>query len=238
MGMVLPGLIGIFAVQAKAIEDQANNTLLSLQSGPTSTLSSTVTTTPLLSATSTRSPLTNPSLPLSGPGLTLYAFIQAPRRTVARPYVILIAFASIPRTGTVEIRGFVNSQEFICTESPCVIYLQSSSRLVYRAYANTGESSDEVVASVSVTQNLDGYRVNIDSVNQFTSFSDSCSRIWGVTDQENASWSAFVQFPYQLNTSKTLHNLTTRLILSGVVDSALVAVRTTRLSGARIRFST
>jgi len=134
--------------------------------------------------------------------------------------VILIAFASIPRTGSVEIRGFVNSQEFICTESPCVIYLQSSSRLVYRAYANTGESSDEVVASVSVIQELNGYRVNIDTVNQFTSFSDSCSRTWGITDQENSSWASFVQFPYQINTSKTLHTLSARLILNGVVDAS------------------
>jgi len=220
LGMILPGLIGIFAVQAKAIEDQTNNALLSLQSGSTPTATTTLTNTPALSVTSTELSFTNPSLPLAGSKLVLYAFIQAPRGTVKRPYVILTAFASIPRTGSVEIRGFVNSQEFICTESPCAIFLQAGSRLIFRAYANTGESSDEVVASVSVIQNLDGYRVTIDTVNQFTAFTDACSRTWGVFDQENSSWASFVQFPYQLNTDKTLHTLTARLILNGVVDAS------------------
>jgi len=186
LGMVLPGVIGIFAVQAKAIADQTNFAQLALQNGPTPSLTTTYTTTPAPALTSTELPFSNFSPNLSG--VDLYAFIQAPRGVVTRPYVILIAFASIPRTGSVEIRGFVNSQEFICTESPCAIFLQSSSRLVYRAYANTGERSDEVVASVSVIQSLNGYRVNIDTVNQFTSFTDSCSRTWGISDQENSSW--------------------------------------------------
>jgi len=218
LGMVLPGLIGIFAVQAKAIEDQTNNAQLSLQAGLTPTATPIFTSAPPLSVTSTGSPFTDSGFLSSSVGVTLYAFIQAPRGVVTRPYVILTAFASIPRTGSAVIHGFINSQEFICSESPCLVYLQSSTRLVYQALANTGEQSDEVVASVSVNQNLNGYSVNIDTVNQFTAFTDSCSRIWGVSDQENSSWASFVQFPYQLNTNKTLHTLTTRLILNGVVD--------------------
>jgi hypothetical protein len=120
----------------------------------------------------------------------------------------------------VEIRGFLNSQEFVCTESPCAVQLQASSRLIFRAYANTGESSDEVVASVSVNQTLNGYQVSIDTVSQFTAFSDSCSTMWGKRDEENASWDNFVQFPYQINTNKTLHILTARLILNDVVDAS------------------
>src|ERR1051325_8908565 len=98
LGFVIPGLMGIFAVQAKAIEDQSLNTKLSLQSGSTATSTETLTSTPPPSVTSTL-PFTDPS---SSTGLTsvdLYTFIQAPTRPVASPYVLLIAFASIPRTG-------------------------------------------------------------------------------------------------------------------------------------------
>src|SRR5215204_1414955 len=218
-GLILPGLIGIFVVQAKAIEDQTLNTQLSLQNAPSVSPTWTLTNTPPPS-TSTQSPFTNPSSPLGLSSVDLYAFIQAPTRPVARPYVILTAFASIPRTGSVEIRGFINSQEFLCTESPCALPLQASSRLIFRAYADTGESSEEVIASVSVTQGLDGYLVTIDTVSQFTSFIDSCSVVWGKRDENNASWDNFAQFPYVINTSKTLHTLTTRLILNGVVDAS------------------
>lgn len=218
LGLVLPGLIGIFVVQAKAIEDQSLIAQLFLQNGLSATPTST--STPPLSLTATGSPFTDPSFPLGLPAVDLYAFIQAPTKQVARPYVILTAFASIPRTGSVEIRGFIDSQEFICTVSPCAIHLQSSSRLIFRAYADTGESSEEVVASVSVTQSLTGYLVNIDTVSQFTTFIDSCSNTWGKRDEENVTWDNFSQFPYQINTSKTLHTLAARLILNGVVDTS------------------
>ena len=213
-GLILPGLIGIFAVQAKAVEEQVLNMQLALQNEPTPTLTPTATAAPL---SSTATPLLAVS---GGVPLDLYVFIQAPRGPVARPYVTLIAFASIPRSRSVEIRGLINSQEFICTVSPCAINLQSSSRLVYRAYASTGETSDEFVASVSVTQVVNGYLVTVDTVNQFTSFTDSCARTWGVVDEQNVNWDTFVQFPFQINTNKTLHTLTARLILNGVVDAS------------------
>lgn len=218
MGLVLPGLIGIFVVQAKAIADQTLKTQLLLQAAATSTPTLTSTSTPPLFPTSTGLSLTNPASLLAS-SLDLYAFIQAPTGPVSRPYVTLIAFGSVARSGSVVIRGFINSDEFICSESPCVIYLQSSSRLVFRAYADTGESSDEVIASVSVVQVEGGFLVTIDAVSQFTPFTDSCAAIWRVRDEENASWDNFVQFPFELNTDKTLHFLATKLILNGVVDA-------------------
>jgi len=217
LGLVLPGLIGIFAVQAKAVEDQTLRAQLALQGASTPT--PTLTSTPMpLSATSTSLPFTNPGS-LSSP-LKLYAFIQAPIGPVANPYVTLIAFSSVPRTGSVVIRGFINADEFICPESPCVVYLQSSARLIFRAYADTGETSDEVIATVSVVQDINGWIVTIDAVSQFTTFTDSCSVAWGLQDEENATWDNFVQFPYQLNTDKTLHTLTAKLIVNGVVDAS------------------
>lgn len=219
LGMALPGFIGILVVQAKAVAHQPEmiNSILQLTSTPTPTLIQATST--LLASTLTPLPL-NELLPASGVSSAgLSAFIQAPNGLVSRPYVILTAFSSAPRTGPLTIRGFVNTQQFVCTQSPCAIDLQSSSRLVFRAFAETGEASAEVIASVDVVQSADGYTVTIASVNQFATFTDSCSLIWGVQDETNATWDNFVQFPFQLNTRKTLHTLATQLILSGIVET-------------------
>jgi hypothetical protein len=92
--------------------------------------------------------------------------------------------------------------------------------LVFAAYAESGESSETVIASVSVTRTDAGYLVTIDSVSQFTTFSNSCSIAWGVSDEANVSWDDFVQFPHELHTQKTLHNLATQLLLNGIVDAS------------------
>ena len=186
-----------------------------MQSGGTSTATTTLTATALPPSTWTAAPVFGPLA-----SIKVYAFIQSPTGRVSRPYVILTAFASINRSESVFLRGFVNSHEFICTASPCVFELEGSSRFVFRAFTSSGDSSDEVVASVNVTSDSQGYMVNIDSVSQFTSFVDSCSAIWNLRDEENARWDSFVQFPYQLNTKKTLHTLARNLILNGVVDAS------------------
>jgi hypothetical protein len=98
--------------------------------------------------------------------------------------------------------------------------LESSARFVFRAYTESGASSDDVIATVTVTQDGTGYLVTINLVSQFTTFSDSCSLVWGVQDQTGATWDSFVQFPYEINTRKTLHTLAARLILNGIVDAS------------------
>lgn len=217
LGLGLPGLIGIYAVQANAIAEQngiAQRALLQIVNTPTPTSTSAP-----LPAQTLAGPALTVTLPPSGaPTVNLFTFIQAPSGPLARPYVILTAFSSIPRAGSVTIRGFINAEEFICTVSPCAVYLSLSSRLVFRAHADSGEASDEVIAAVSVSQREGAFYVTIDSVNQFTSFVDACSVIWRVSDKQNATWDNFVQFPYQLNTRKTLHMLATELILNGIVD--------------------
>ena len=135
--------------------------------------------------------------------------------------MILTTFASIARVEFAVIRGYTDSKEFICTTTPCAVYLDSGgARIIFRAIASTGESSEEVISSVSVVNDTQGYLVTIDSISQFTSFVDSCALDWGVKDEENASWDSFVQFPYQINTKKTLHTLARNLILNGIVDTS------------------
>lgn len=214
LGLLFRGLLEIFSVQAAG--DPVRLLWPVLQSGSTPSVTSTLTATAPPSATWTASP--EPLFSLSS-GFKVYAFIQAPNGHVSRPYVVLTSFASITRSESVTLRGYINSQEFICTASPCVVDLEGSSRFVFRAFTSSGDSSEEIVASVNVTSDSQGYLVNIDSVSQYTSFADSCSVIWNVRDEENARWDTFVQFPYQLNTKKTLHTLARNLILNGIVDA-------------------
>lgn len=222
LGLALPGFLGILAVHAQAGADQTGQIDAALQTDapPTATGTSALST----PAPPTQTPTLPPelSLPTSASVLPtgLYAFIEVPRGPVPRPYVILSAFSSLPTQVSVTIRGFVNSDEFICTQSPCAVELQTSSRLVFAAYAETGESSETVIAAVSVTQTDNGYLVTIDSVSQFTVFANSCSLAWGVSDRANVPWDDFVQFPHELNTQKTLHNLATQLLLNGIVDAS------------------
>jgi hypothetical protein len=218
LGIALPGLIGILVIQAKAVAVQSGSSKSALQTTPSTATPSPPQATPTLPfQTSTGSPV----LPTSSSQLPsgLYAFIEAPKGLVAKPYVILSAFSSLPRTVPVTIRGFVNSDEFICTQSPCAVDLQTSSRFVFAAYSDTGQSSETVIASVSVTQETDGYLVTIDTVSQFALFNNACSIAWGMSDEANVPWDDFVQFPYELHTKKTLHTLVTQLLLNGIVDA-------------------
>ena len=218
LGIALPGLIGILIAQAKAVAGPSGVVESVLQTGSPSTATPSLPPTlafPTATGTAVISLPTSSSVLPTG----LYAFIEAPKGLVPKPYVILTAFSGLPRSVSVTIRGYVNSDQFICTQSPCQIELQTSSRFVFAAYAETGESSETVFASVSVTQETNGYLVTIDSVSQFTLFNNACSIAWGVSDAANVPWDDFVQFPYQLHTKKTLHTLVTQLILNGIVDA-------------------
>lgn len=173
----------------------------------------TSTATPTLLPTATAIP----QLPASSS--ELYAYIQAPPGPLAQPYVTLFAFQTIPDV-SIEIRGTVDSREFVCHGSPCNVPVLTSSIVVFRAVSSSGATSEEISATVRVEQTADGYYVYLDTVSQFASFSDSCLRFWGFRDDIHPTWAEFVQYPYLLNTDKVLHYLVTQLIVHGVVDVA------------------
>ena len=212
----------MLAVQAKAETVGAGLDQPALQAQTTSTVTFTLApltaTLPLQTSTGTPAVILPTSISVLPSGL--YAFIEVPIGPVPQPYVILSAFSSLPTQVSLVIRGFVESEEFICTASPCAINLQTSARLVFAAYSESGESSETVIATVSVTRADTGFLVTIDTVSQFQPFNNSCSIAWGMYDEANVSWDDFVQFPYELHTKKTLHNLATELLISGVVDAS------------------
>jgi hypothetical protein len=222
LGIAFPSLIGILVVQAKAVAGETGMMFPALQAQPTSTVTQTTTlsqtATPPFQTATASPPILPTSINVLPSGL--YAFIESPMDPVPQPYVILSAFSALPTQVSIVIRGFVNSDEFVCTASPCAINVQTSSRLVFAAYADSGESSETVIASVFVTQTDAGYLVTIDSVSQFHTFNNACSIAWNVFDESNVAWDDFVQFPYELHTKKTLHNLATQLLFNGIVDAS------------------
>jgi hypothetical protein len=213
------GLVAFVTLMGtRVFADKPESIQFHLQAATPSPPAQTLTSTPIPSSTPNPFPSQTPLLPLQAPLTTVYAFIQAPAVRVSSPYVILSAFSPIPQPVT--IRGLVNSLEFNCPRSPCLMALESSARFVFRAYTESGASSDEVIATVNVLPDGTGYLVTINVVSQFTTFRDSCSLAWDVQDQAGATWDSFVQFPYEINTRKTLHTLAAHLILNGIVDSS------------------
>jgi hypothetical protein len=221
LGIGIPGSIGIFAVQAKAGEIQTGLTN-ALQAIFTSTPTWTTTAQPELSMTGTPGGPSGPLItPVSSSSSRVYAYIQAPTGALEKPYVILKAFTSLPTTETISmIGGLVNSKQFVCPGDTCILYLEESSNLIFRAYTDSGATSDDVIASINVESGTDGYRVTITSINQYTTFTNYCANFWGTYDETNVTWDDFVQFPYDLNTKKTLHTLATQLLLNGIVDAS------------------
>jgi hypothetical protein len=221
LGLALPGFLGILVAQAKILGGQSGIIEAALQTaGPASATAAPIQATVTAPfQTSNSSPQLGLPTSAGSPSSSLYAFIEAPKGPVPQPFVILSAFSSRSEAVTVAIRGFVNSDEFFCPQSPCAVDLQTSARIVFAAYADSGESGATVIASVSVTQSDNGYLVTVDSVNQFSLFNNACSNAWGVFDTAGVTWDDFVQFPYKLHTRKTLHTLATQLLVNGVAEA-------------------
>ena len=154
-------------------------------------------------------------------GSILDAFIQAPPGIVDQPYVILNAVELIPSATNIEIRGSVDDRNFVCQSVPCSVPFPSSNRIKFAAYSSSGYTSEEITASITVTLTDGGFLVTISSVNQYTTFVDSCSTVWQYSPYADIPlWAEFPQFPFELNTERTLHHLATKLIISGVVDAS------------------
>lgn len=233
LGVSLLGIfkIGIFQVNARDLQNQPSNgnrfpagfpaTMYVI--GSPSVLNQTPIAFPTLSTTATVfvEPVIT-ATPLGGASANsnqdLRAFIHAPPGLLTQPYVILSAFEPILGF-SVEIRGYENLREFVCTGSPCAIPLAGSSTISFNAYSSSGSKSVEVIARVRVENKDNGYFVIIESVNQYSLYRDSCSNIWNVKDEIGESWSRFPESPYQLNTDKKLHLLAARLIENGIVDA-------------------
>lgn len=154
-------------------------------------------------------------------GAILDAFIQAPPGIVAQPYVILNAVELVPSATNIEIRGSIDDKNFVCESVPCSVPFPSSNRIKFAAYSSSGYISKEITASVIITLTDGGYNVTVSSLNQYTTFADSCKTVWQYSPYATTPlWAEFPQFPFELHTDRTLHHLATKLIISGAVDAS------------------
>ena len=190
-------------------------------------------TSPSLQQTPDPSPVLSPAAPFviepimtatpfglpRGDSLTrIRTSIQAPPGLQSEPFITLWAFESLPEI-KLEMRGSENLREFICTGSPCKLPLTESSTIRFIAYNASGDQSPEVYAHVTVERREGGYSIVVDSTSQFSLFQDSCSTIWKTIYTGGDSWSRFPQSPFELNSNKILHLLSSRLIINSVVDA-------------------
>ena len=106
LGIGIPGSIGIFVAQGRAVAEQAGaSNIVQVAGTSTPSLASTQLPDATLALTST-------SIPLSNKPSHIYAYVQAPSGALTAPYVILKAFSSRPTLKeAISIRGFFNSQE-------------------------------------------------------------------------------------------------------------------------------
>ncbi len=97
--------------------------------------------------------------------------------------------------------------------------LTQQSQITFRGFSTFGDSSGEVQATVQIIQRNDGFYPSLTSLSPFTLFNDTCAGLWGMNVGQPPKWAEFPQLPNQLNTNKTLHFLTSRLIFTGIVNA-------------------
>ena len=148
------------------------------------------------------------------------AFIRVPAGLVPTPYVILSGYQAITGdSGEVSLMGSVGTRKFFCPSSPCALDFPETGVITFHAQNAKGDVSEELTASIFVTQLVDGYSITVTSLGKFVIFSDSCSSIFQNADSSQTSWSRFPQDPAELNTEKTLYFLAAKLLKSGIVNT-------------------
>jgi len=175
-----------------------------------------ITNTPTLTPAVTPTPS---SLLASYDRSILEAFIQVPPGVVTEPYIVLDAIELGVDPGVLTIDGAFSDKKFLCENVPCMVPFSQSDNISFRAYSDSGLSSEDVLAVVVVEEMEGGYLVRLSSVNRYTSFADSCYQRWGQPEKDAPTyWAEFPQFYFELNTQRTLHYLAAKLIASGIVD--------------------
>ncbi len=151
----------------------------------------------------------------------LQAFIQAPNGNVEKPYVIITGIQTFSgNSNQITLSGNIFDKTFFCPVSSCLLQIPESGRITIRASTTDGLTSDPLQASIQITQTSAGYKVTIESLSQFTLFSDSCANIWQNGETPPPIWASFYQNPQELNTQKSLYYLASRLLSSGVVNGS------------------
>ncbi|MFM8321336.1 MAG: hypothetical protein ACKOC5_10505 [Chloroflexota bacterium] len=176
---------------------------------------------PLPSATPTL--VTPGPTPLSGEYTAdLVARIDPPWGAQGAPYVILSGFSLRPGKTVVLIRGMLGDRQFDCPGSRCELPVTADSLIAFRVFANNGDFSSELKATIRISRDAQGYYVAVEQLSlPAVPFTDACSAVWDLDPANAPQWAKFPESPDRLHTDKTLHYLAGQMIFTGAVDAAL-----------------
>lgn len=159
-------------------------------------------------------------IPSSSNTVDLYAFVSAPAGEVASPYILFTAYGDVPEGIPIGIKGSVSGlANFQCDMTPCKLPITSDTVVEFRAFTNSGSTSQSYSSEVRVYYSSNGNAtITIKTTPAQALFGDSCSTIWGVSTSALPDWAGSPDSPTKLNTNQTLYYLANSLIKNGVVD--------------------
>lgn len=156
---------------------------------------------------------------LNVPNIVVY--MAAPVGYVQKPYVIISAYEPLTQNKIANINGIINGRnQFTCPGSRCEVPLSADSTIEYWAVTTAGESSAHSTGTVRYALSESGYKVYLDAAKPVAEWTDACGLKFGIKVPASAEWARMPTTPAELNTFKTLHFLTGKLIINGQVDTS------------------
>lgn len=156
---------------------------------------------------------------VSVPDMVVY--LAAPVGYLEKPYVIVSAYEPLTKNTVTKITGIINERtHFTCPGSRCEVPLSADSTIEYWAETSSGESSKHNTGTARYSLTEQGYLVTLDAATPVEEWTDACALKFGVDTPSSLEWARMPLTPAKLNTFKTLHFLTGKLIINNQVDAS------------------
>ncbi|TLN22466.1 hypothetical protein FDZ74_04410, partial [bacterium] len=149
----------------------------------------------------------------------MVVYMAAPVGFVKEPYVILSAYEPLASSKITRISGIINEKtQFTCPGDRCEVPLKADSTIEYWAETDKGETSKHNTGTVRYGLSEEGYKVTLEATTPVSEWTDTCALKFGLDVPSDSKWARMPTTPAELNTFKTLHFLTGKLIINSQVD--------------------
>ena len=156
---------------------------------------------------------------VTAPDMVVY--MAAPVGYLDKPYVIISAYEPLTLNSIARIAGIINGRtHFNCPGSRCEVPLSADATIEYWAENSAGESSQHNTGTVRYSLSEQGYRVTLEAIPPVKEWTDACALKFGIDVPGSVVWARMPITPVELNTYKTLHFLTGKLIINNQVDTS------------------
>ena len=146
--------------------------------------------------------------------------IEAPPAQVLETFVTLRAYDPAPEYDITSIQGVLEGKPFKCDGDACNVYFDHDAQITYWATSSFGDESQPYTATLRISRNQADYNISVTNRSIVYHYTDAAALVWkGVAQGTEPQWTYLPQSPSQLNTSKTLHYLAAKLIVSGIVNA-------------------